>query len=90
MNYFPGLAKNLRDLRKSQRWSLRALAKEAGISKTYLWEIEQDHLGEKSPSAWTVWRLACVLRVSMEDLICVDDPRTIHPRTRLLHEECVL
>ncbi len=74
-SYFPLLSTRLREERQLQRWSLSALAKEAGISKTYLWELEQDLFGKKSPSAFTVYRLACVLCVGMDYLLGVPDPR---------------
>jgi transcriptional regulator with XRE-family HTH domain len=63
------LAKRLRQLRESKNLSLDELAKQAGISKQYLWELEKDAAGEKKPSADVLLRIAEALSVTIADLL---------------------
>jgi len=71
--YFPGFATQLKAIRKKQRYSLALLAKEAGISRTYLWELEQDTEGRKSPSAYVIYQLSQLLQVDMPTLLGITE-----------------
>ena len=66
---FPHFPKNLRRCRdkldRSQAW----VARKAGISKTYLWELEHDEEGKKAVSAHVLWMLSRVFGVTMEALL---------------------
>ena len=57
----------LRGQRKKQKLSLRKVASQAGVSATYLWEIE---LGKrKTPSAEILKKLAPILGVTTQELL---------------------
>ncbi|MEH6823752.1 MAG: helix-turn-helix transcriptional regulator, partial [Motiliproteus sp.] len=49
------LAKALKALRKEKGWSLDRTAKETGVSKAMLGQIER---GESSPTIATLWKIA--------------------------------
>jgi len=59
------LAENIRKLRESKGLSLDELATKAGISKTYLWELERDTTGAKKPSADVLMRIAAALSTTL-------------------------
>jgi transcriptional regulator with XRE-family HTH domain len=61
------LAVKLRELRKKRKLSQAALAKEADISKAYLWQLENEE--DKQPSAEILYRLATTLGVTIADLL---------------------
>jgi transcriptional regulator with XRE-family HTH domain len=63
------LAERLRDARKQAELTLEQLAAEAGISKTYLWELEHDNDGEKRPSADVLLRIANALKTTIAELL---------------------
>ena len=63
------LAERLRQTRESMGLSLDELARQARISKTYLWELEKDAAGEKKPSADVLLRIATALSVTIADLL---------------------
>lgn len=63
------LAQRLRKIRESKRLSLDEVASRAGISKTYLWELEKDRAGQKKPSADVLLRIATALSVTIADLL---------------------
>lgn len=63
------LAARLRRHREDRKLSLDAVARAAGISKTYLWELEADHAGDKHPSLDVLGRVAAALHVGLGDLI---------------------
>jgi transcriptional regulator with XRE-family HTH domain len=65
------LAKRLRQIRESHGLSLNDLAADANVSKTYLWELEQDTAGEKKPSAAILMRIAAALSVTIADLLAL-------------------
>lgn len=54
---FPLLAKNLRYLREQDDRGLTSAAKKIGISRTYLWELENDREGVKQISAQTLYKI---------------------------------
>jgi len=63
------LAKNIRKERNKTGLTLDELAEKAGLSKTYLWELEQDEAGVKRPSADVVLKIADALSVTIADLM---------------------
>lgn len=56
------LGDKLRELRKQRRWTLERLAEEAGLSKSYLWELENRE--SQRPSAEKLAALADALGVA--------------------------
>jgi len=50
------LAARLQQARKEAGLTLEQLSDESGLSKTYLWELENDVKGVKKPSADTLMR----------------------------------
>lgn len=63
------LAKRIHEARKAAGFTLDELAERAGVSKTYLWELENDTKGEKKPSADVLLRIATALSVTIADLL---------------------
>lgn len=63
------LAKKIREERKKAGLTLDELANKAGLSKTYLWELEQDEDGVKRPSAEVVLKIADALSLTIADLM---------------------
>jgi transcriptional regulator with XRE-family HTH domain len=63
------LAKKIREERKKAGLTLDELADKAGLSKTYLWELEQDEDGVKRPSAEVVLKIADALSLTIADLM---------------------
>lgn len=63
------LAQNLRYLREYHERPQSWVARKAGISKTYLCELEADTSNKKAPSAIVVYRLARVFDQSVEFLL---------------------
>lgn len=65
------LAERIRTLRTEAGLSLEELATKAGVSKTYLWELEKDEAGAKKPSADVLLRLANALSTTMAELLAL-------------------
>lgn len=63
------LAGRLRRARKENGLTLDQLAHDSGLSKTYLWELENDAEGVKKPSADTLMKLVGPLRTTIADLM---------------------
>lgn len=63
------LAGRLRRARKENGLTLDKLAEDSGLSKTYLWELENDAVGVKKPSADTLMKLVGPLRTTIADLL---------------------
>ncbi len=63
------LAERLKRARKDAGLTLDQLADASGLSKTYLWELENDRDGLKKPSADTLMKLVTPLRVTIADLL---------------------
>ena len=61
------LAVKLKEHRKKRKLSLAALAREADISKAYLWQLENEE--DKQPSAEILYRIATALGVTIADLL---------------------
>lgn len=60
------IAATLRALRLEQGWSLERAARETGVSKAMLGQIER---GESSPTVATLWKIASGFRVSFTQLL---------------------
>ena len=60
------LAARLKGLRSERGWSLDAAARETGVSKAMLGQIER---GESSPTVATLWKIATGFRVSFSSFI---------------------
>lgn len=60
------LAQRLKGLRAERGWSLDAAARETGVSKAMLGQIER---GESSPTVSTLWKIATGFRVSFSSFI---------------------
>jgi transcriptional regulator with XRE-family HTH domain len=69
------LADRIRTLRNQAGLSLEELATKAGLSKTYLWELEKDEAGIKKPSADVLLRLATALSTTIADLMSLPTVR---------------
>jgi transcriptional regulator with XRE-family HTH domain len=65
------LAKRMAELRDKAGLSIDELAKKAGISKTYVWELEKDETGSKKPSADVLLRLAAALSSTIAELLAL-------------------
>lgn len=63
------LAKRIRESRERAGLTLEELAEISKISKTYLWELENDAKGHKKPSADILLRIAKALSVTIADLL---------------------
>lgn len=63
------VASRIRELREKQKLSLDELASKAGISKTYLWELEKDESGTKKPSADVLLKIANALSTTIADVM---------------------
>ena len=63
------LAARLLKARKDVGLTLDKLADASGLSKTYLWELENDKDGQKKPSADTLMKLVTPLRTTIADLL---------------------
>jgi len=63
------LADRIRDVRKAAGLTLDRLAADAGVSKTYLWELENDKEGAKKPSAEVLLKIANALSTTLADLL---------------------
>jgi transcriptional regulator with XRE-family HTH domain len=63
------LAKRLRQARETAAMTQDELAAAAGVSKTYIWELEKDEAGDKKPSAEILLRIADALSVTLADLL---------------------
>lgn len=63
------LSQNIRAARTTAGLTLDQLASQSGISKTYLWELENDNDGQKRPSAEILLKIANVLKTTIADLM---------------------
>ncbi|MFG6178148.1 helix-turn-helix domain-containing protein [Halomonas sp. THAF12] len=59
------IAERLRTLRRAEAWSLERTARETGVSKAMLGQIER---GESSPTVATLWKIASGFRVPFSSL----------------------
>jgi transcriptional regulator with XRE-family HTH domain len=65
------LGDKIKKLRKGKNLTLEALAKQADISKSYLWELENSDA--KKPSAEILAQIAIYLEVTTDFLLDKDD-----------------
>lgn len=63
------LAERIRKAREKGGMTLDQLARAAGVSKTYLWELEQDTGGAKKPSAELLLKIANALSITLAELM---------------------
>jgi transcriptional regulator with XRE-family HTH domain len=63
------LSQNIRAARTASGLTLDQLAHESEISKTYLWELENDSSGQKRPSAEILLKISNVLKTTIADLM---------------------
>jgi transcriptional regulator with XRE-family HTH domain len=63
------LAERIRKAREKAGMTLDQLARAAGVSKTYVWELEQDAEGAKKPSAELLLKIANALSITLADLM---------------------
>lgn len=63
------LARRIYEERERAGLTLDQLADRAGVSKTYLWELENDKKGEKKPSADVLLKIASALSITIADLL---------------------
>lgn len=66
--------------------SLDAAAEKAGISKTYLWELEADTDGQKKPSADVLSRLAAAYSTTLSELMGTPIETVSHLKEKALKE----
>lgn len=63
------LGERIRNLRKNRNWSQEDLAHQAGITRSFLGEVER---GERNPKTTTLEKIAHGLDISLEELFrCV-------------------
>lgn len=63
------LAHRIQEARKQAGLTLEQLAAQAGVSKTYLWELENDEQEEKKPSADVLLRIGTALKTTIAELM---------------------
>jgi transcriptional regulator with XRE-family HTH domain len=63
------LSERLKKARKDSGQTLEQVSAAAGISKTYLWELEHDEEGTKRPSADVLLKIAEALKTTIADLL---------------------
>lgn len=63
------LAHRIQMARKQAGLTLEQLASQAEVSKTYIWELENDQKGEKKPSADVLLRIANALKTTIAELL---------------------
>lgn len=56
----------LRAARKRKKWTMEQLGLRASITKSYVWELEQDH---QNPSLRVLWKLADAFGVKLSTII---------------------
>lgn len=74
------LAQRLRDARKDAGLTLEQLAEAANVSKTYLWDLENDVFGNKKPSADVLLKIAEALQTTIADLLSLPSVRVNHTK----------
>lgn len=77
------LAKRIQEARERAELTLDELAKKAGISKTYLWELENDTKGDKKPSADVLLKLANALSTTIANLMGLPEVRVDQTKVAL-------
>ena len=80
----PTLGKKVRHYREAQQMGLTELARMAGISRSYLYQIEN---GESSPTVGVVKSLATALGATLSDLVDEHQPPTVPESLREFAEQ---
>ena len=75
------IAERLRALRRERGWSLDAAARETGVSKAMLGQIER---GESSPTVATLWKIAAGFHTSFSGLLEI---LASEPRVRVVEQQ---
>ncbi len=60
------LSQRMKEVRKSKKMTQQQLADKAGLHLTYVGHLE---LGRYHPTVFVIWKLAKVLRVSIDELV---------------------
>lgn len=76
------VSKSLKQLRGRLKWSLDRAARETGVSKAMLGQIER---GESSPTIATLWKIATGLSVSLSSLL-EPSPDGVEPPVTLFRD----
>lgn len=76
------LAMRVKQLRQDKGWSLDQAAKETGVSKAMLGQIER---GESSPTVARLWKIAGGFQCSLSSLL--EPPPATHQHTLLRHAD---
>lgn len=85
------LAHRIQEARRQAGLTLDQLATEAGVSKTYLWELENDEKSEKKPSADVLLRIANALKSTIAELMDLPTVQVDHQKLQIsksLQEFC--
>ena len=77
------LSQKIGKLRKEKAFSLNRLAEMAGVSKAYLWQLENSV--SKQPSAEILFKIASALGTTIADLL--DKPVRVHSNDFLMLQE---
>jgi transcriptional regulator with XRE-family HTH domain len=72
-----GIGQRIRLFREQKGWSLNQLAKESGVSKGYLWALEQDEA--QNPSVDALGKVAGALEITTSDLLDEADRTAASP-----------
>ena len=79
------LGHRIRFLRNGKGWSLSQLAKESGLSKAYISDLENGSAGK--PNIQYIFAIAVALGVTLSELLEESEARTEGPRTRRKESE---
>lgn len=79
------ISKNLHASRTAAGMTLEQLAKKSSISKTYLWELENDEVGLKKPSADILLRIARELDTTIADLLGLPSVQVNQKKVEISH-----
>lgn len=79
------ISTNLHAARVAADMTLEQLAAESGISKTYLWELENDADGQKKPSADILLKIARVLDTTIADLLGLPSVQVNQSKVEISH-----
>ncbi|MBY4676186.1 helix-turn-helix domain-containing protein [Marinobacterium arenosum] len=77
------IGQRLRQARQQRGWSLDRTARETGVSKAMLGQIER---GESSPTVATLWKIATGFKLSLSSFLEVAEPAGERPVIRRVAE----
>lgn len=82
------LGQKIKSERKRQGLTLEALSERIGISRNFLWEIED---GRKAPAIQTLYQLGVCLNLSVDYLLGISqEKKLLHPDTPSTRREMAL